>query len=354
MRFGRFGMGADSEASMFEAQLFAFKTSLVKFYRDKAKAIAERETMRFKYLTGLKAKFQNIVSDMYAEIYKENNANGELLTRYIIDFTQSHIPMTSLTGDTVAGWGQRPYNLGGRLGINQFSPTTHILSEPFNALNATDKRPAYLIYANIFSGTSQNLQWYLDNYFLFGIASRMPRSSLVPPGTGTIDYTFPPSKDWVAAYLKAFKGATTLSLLDQYDYMVSKITKIYPSGNLGDIVKEFTELFKSIIQQTKLVVGLQVQIDLTEKNLAEFVEAYRSYIGTSQTLAQILEELHAEAEKADIQPPIEVPVGASVQAPPADEIVPPPPPPPESKSMKTPLMAAAAIGILMLLNKGKS
>lgn len=347
-------MGADGMTELFESQLFTFKNTLVKLYKQKTKAIAEREVMRFKYLSGLKAKFLNIVSDMYSEIYMEKNLSGENVIRYVIEYIQGKIPMATLSGGTQNGWGGLPYNIGGRLTINFFSPSTHILSEPFDGPSSPDQRPAYLKYPNHYGkNSSATVDYMVKNYSLFGNYTRMSEQYLPNTSTyGYIDFSFPPSFNWVQSYLRGHKSPGYVLTQDAYDYMVEKFTKTYPSGNLVNVIDEFAQLYENIILQTHLIVNLQNDIDLAEKNLAEFVDAYKEHIGTTQTLDEILAALQEEAARADVQPASDIPVGASVHAEMADEII-PPPLPPEEKSMKVPLMAAAAIGIFMLLNKGK-
>lgn len=340
----RFGMGEDTVQAMFDSQMSSFKTTLIDLYRKKSKAIADRETMRFRYLTGMKAKFLNIVSDMYSSMFADKNSAGETLITKIVDYIKLNTAMINLDGTQISGWLAAPSRLGGRLNISYFSPSAHLISEPFYAAPSTNVLPAYKIWPGYFDKNAYTLDYYVNGNNVFGTTGQMSLAGI--GGTGYVQFTMPPSLDWTKAFLKSQNAA---GLIDQYDYMVAKFSKTYNSGNMATTLNDLLELFKSFIQQTKLVVQIQMAIDVSEKDLADFVSSYKGYIGTSTTAADIISTLQAEAEKADIQPP-PVAIQAVSDAPAIETVV---PPPPESKS-KTPLLAAAAIGVFMLLNKGKS
>ncbi len=115
-----------AERQMFDSQLGSHKTILVDLYKKKTKAVAKRESDRFKYLSGFKARFQSLVSSIMSAVFS-NLSSGLGSSAVAVDmaneaqktvqgyFAQlmTGIPMVTLQGGDVPGWGQNVVIMGG-------------------------------------------------------------------------------------------------------------------------------------------------------------------------------------------------------------------------------------------------
>lgn len=283
---------------MFENQLNSFKENLVSLYRRKTKLVAEREALRFQYATGVKAEILGVISAIYNQIFADRNPEGELLTRHVIEFIQSHIPMLTINGAELQGWAGNPYNMGGRFNVGYLSPTAHLISEPFGDPSGEDQSPFYKLYAeNAYLYPTVGLDWVLENYFLFGNQSNMSN-----PVTGEPEhFEIPPSLGWVEAFATWHIHDASFNLLEGYEYMVSVLTRNYPAGNLADVIDKARTVLSRIIESTKNVLRIQLDIDQIENDLAIFVTEYKDYVGGT-TIDEILTELMLESQKSESIP----------------------------------------------------
>lgn len=331
------GFGS-TESDSFDFQLNIFKNDLIKLYKKKAAVVALREALRFKYLAGFKTKLGTLHGEMLESTYTDRNAEGEKAISAIISFIKERIPMTAVNGGPkLGGWGEPGYSFARRNYISFLSPTNHLLSDSLYPAGSDDQRPLYKIYPDMFAATSgyMDIDWILDNYFVYGKNSKLSASYIKEDGMFSFD--IPPSLSW----FKAANVAFGIGNESQYEYVANKLSKNYPSGNLKAIVNEMQNLLVDIINQTGLVISIQKTIDKLEFELAEFVETYKSYFGASFSLSEFLLELQNQADKADVVP-------TTVQVPSAEPFV--QLPAPAKQGSKWP-WAAAAVGIYLTLRK---
>lgn len=352
MRRSMRGMGEDVHAT-FNSQIGQFKNLLIGLYRQKSKLSAEREALRFQYLSGMKSKISAAQSAIYQQLFVENNADGAELVRSLIGLIQNNIPMVLMNGSTIQGWGQNIFNVGGRHSVGQLSPLVHIFSEPFNDPSHADQRPMYQIYQASWLNDAQGPNWAIDYYFL-------PSWNRAYDAEGKAhELTIPMTAEFAAAWIKS-RGKGYLSYAAPY--AVAMLAHNFGSGSLNDILIQAKAMLKKILELTVTLVRLQLEIDATEADLAMFVADFSAYSGEAISLQEVIDSFKEEAQAPTVNPN-DVPVGATVVE---DAVVPDIPASqdesvvgpdvpvvvPEKSSLKLPAMLAAAGAIFMLTRKG--
>jgi hypothetical protein len=294
-----------SASSEFDSQLSFYKTTLLNLYKQKTKTIAEREGLRFQYLTSMKAKLSNIQGAIVAQAYADKNYDGTMLTIYVTTFILSHIPVVTLNVGPTTSYGPNIYGLGGRLQLGMLSPITHWLSEPFSDPSNPDQAPAYKMYgqAMINNKTSDLMR---DN-FIDGVSVHALDEN---NNDQLYSFSIPPSLGWVVGMITKFRASNGLELISSYPYMADLVSRTYPAGNLREAVEQAGDMLETLLEKTKTVLKIQLDIDQTETELLQFVDQYKEY--ASKPSVEILHEIQFEAEKSERIPVQEVPEGATM------------------------------------------
>lgn len=321
-------------AQQFDEQLSYFKNDLLSLYRQKAKLIAARESLRFQYLTQGKAKFNSIISAIYNQAYADKNDQAVELLEIIIGTLRTGIPMVLMDGASVSGWGANVYIFGGRHQVGFLSPISHYLTEPFGYEQDPDQRPAYQLYGEAM--VSMTPERIITDFFLpYFVQVYDQQTGVYYPFAG-----FPPDENYVKLFLEQ-RYPQNAGLISQYPYVKSLLETSYPQagGSLADLVSWIMTSLKDIVRQTQQIIKLQFTIDGAENALINFVNEYAAQTGAALNASDVLKDLFEESQKAEEIPEAIEQMVEETGAPPIEE--------PKSK---LPWIAAAA-GLFMLLRK---
>lgn len=346
------GMGADNSVyQILEQQLAVYKDILIGLYRTKTKAIAERESLRFQYLTGMKSKLSGVISAIYARVFSDQNTDGEELVRAVIALIQQNIPMVSMNGGQLPEWAQNPHQSGGRLQPGYLSPITHLISEPYNEPSNPEQSPFYKIYGPSYLVNDAMTSTVIDYYFL--PAHYMSIQGMDNNEGQVLNFSIPPSLAWAESYAKARMSHTYFPVEAAHQYLVNVLSTNYPAGNLSDLIEQARLLLSDIVEKTKNIIQLQFDIDQAENDLGILVSEYKDYLG-SETFESILEQIRREAEMSEMLPRPEAVMEYSVTTtniPVLEADITPIPVLEAQAKSKLPLIAAA-VAALLLLKKG--
>ncbi len=313
----------------FNSQLDTMEKGLMNLYRNKIKLVSIRESLRFQYVSAMRAKWDAVLGAMYSAGYMEGNSFGVQLLTAILPYITIGIPMVDMNGNPSSGWGTNPNNpgTGGNVsGAGFLSPIQNIISKPFYSLeNSTDQRTALKIYG--IGYWNEPVENILGVYF-FGARF-------------TTLQDIPPSADWVQNALVNNQALTRFET--SYPFIVDVMTKDFPQGSFKGVIAEMRDLLSQIIAKTQYILTVQEQIDAAEKSLSDFVGDYQA-IGGAVDVAALLLQLQAEAERADVPPPVE-----QAQA----EVL-PIAIPQEEKSMKLPWILGALVAGVWIMGKKKA
>lgn len=333
-----FGLG-DAGSDSFDQQLSQFKMTLLDLYKKKAKLVAERESLRFQYLTGFKAQLQALFAAMYNQVFADKNGEGQVLVQSALGAIQHGFPMVTMIGGSLDQWGQPVYNFGGTYNVSFLSPPEHLLALPFNAPDMTDS--AYKIYRDtLTTSDTENLlqQYYMGDYVTH-----------VQLPDGQVSFSLPVNTDWLGAWAQTH-GADP----GQSAYAAGIINGTYNGQNLKALFDQGRTLLGSLIDKTKLLVGIQLQIDDEAAQLADFAAAYRDSYSKSLVISDVLDCLQKAAASGDQLPISQAgscgTTVASANVPPANATTVATPAPPQSKTW---LYLAAAAGIFLLTKGNK-
>lgn len=308
-------MGEEPSADVlasFESNLKHYRDTLIGFYRSKAKLTAEREAVRFQYLTTVKNQLVDIASQIANKAYEDKNDVGLKLWTYLIGAAKTAIPVVSLDGSRITGWKANAGVLGGRLGLGILSPINQFLVEPFNDPSNPDQRPAYLVYKGLFTSATWEPSVFVTREFfgsltLWGVDENSSQQYI---------FSVPPRIEWVKAYLRKFYSSDS-SAISAYQYVMDLISANWPAGNLIETIDKARGLFKEIVEKTVKIITTQYDIDALEAEFVKFVEDFRAQYGVSAVSASdILRELQELALQPDAQPEaIMAPTETIVEAP---------------------------------------
>ena len=292
---------------VFDQELTSFKNSLVSLYRQKAKLVAEREALRFQYMTGVKARLQAYRTAIYNKIFSDKDVLSEELLQKVLGKIFLSIPMTNLQGVFEQGFSIPPLYAGGRLLFSAFSPTNHILSESFYDEGSPK---TYLAF--------RDAGFLSDGYepSMFYKAARVQA-----PDGYLVDLSFPLSEAWINALTQA-SGETYPPGLVQN--VISLIAQPFSGSTLQSIYEQAQAMSERIVDVTIKLIKVQLEIDHAENDLAVFVNSYQGNLANPRTVDEILREIMAmsEASEAQVQslpketvdapvPPIETPAPKS-------------------------------------------
>ncbi len=343
------GMGEDIH-TVFNEQIVQYKQILISLYKQKTRLSAEREALRFQYLSGFKSKVSASMGRINSAMYGDSNTQGEEATRIMMGFMMTNIPMVLLNGANAPGWGANPFMVGGRLSVGLLSPLSHIFVEPFNAVGAPDQRPAYQIYAQSWLNDSQGVNWVVSYYYL-------PDWQRATDANGVMQtLSNPPTAEFIQAWLKS-RGKN--DLLFSIPYVLQMLTTDFGGGSFTQILSDGKLMFRKIVEQTIMLLRIQLQLDVAEAELRNFVDEFVAFSGQPIVLTELLASIKAEADAPEVVVN-EVPVGATV----VEDVVIPNIPVSEDiaevpaavvveqkSSLKIPMMIAAAGAIFLATRK---
>lgn len=303
----------------FTNQLGYFKTNLIALYKQKSKLIAQREALRFQYLTSMKAQFGSVLAAMMQQVYVDQSAGGLKLVGAVMGFIQNRIPMTNMQGQSLQGWEMNPASPGGPHGAGFLSPIEDIISNPFDA--SQSPKPAYQIYTVAYwEKVGSGSQPVVDFFFIrwddfYSNSGSVYRSQSWFNGVQDINgdmsnvgkvvtFSLPPSRAWYNAFLATQNIYTTDKnlMLNSSDYASQVLTANYPAGNLVDVLSMMRQAFSDIVNKTIAVIQLQITIDNAQTELGSFVTQYQEFAGTVD-MSSLFLDLQTEADKADVPPP---------------------------------------------------
>lgn len=358
------GMGADQTMQqLFDEQLASYKATLLALYRKKTQYASKRDVLRFQYLTGFRSKVQALFSAMTTQALKDGNSDGQALLQGILFWFQKNIPMTNLQGKPDPAWGQM-LNYGGTWYAGFLSTNEQLMSLPFleqpNNPESSYNSPAYKIYSTSGFLHSQNtVDFILQNYY-----PTPGRTNMSAPPTNEMrakglyqyqDYALPLTQDFVLGLADSGWISGAQSFRSQAAYVTQIINGSFNGVTLAGLLEQGRQLLSDIINNTKLLIQTQLEIDTASDQLKEFVDAYKDSIGATISIEQVLKDLEAAAQKAEAAPALEVPTGPTVVS---SQPVPSADPVlvattiPEQKS-KLPFLIAAAVGIFAVTQGGK-
>jgi len=342
-RYSRRQMGESPIApSFFSQQLDTYKEQLIKTYTDKARAIAERESLRYKYVTEWRAKLESTFNAIISDAFNLNNSKAASLVPMFFNIFKSYTPMLAVNGATVTGYAQSTYYLGLGYANREFhpelpdytpldmalSPMTFFFSKwnPNMAIN-----PSEYISQNFVNVEGH---WYWPNPNGWGYRARLPLNS-----SGLLD-----SNIWNslgASTPQADKDALASAILPLF-------SKEYTYGSLINLVAEGDALLNTILGKTRKVFQLQAQLAPLEKSVTEFVADYnKQSAGSVIEAGDVFRQLQEASKQANAMA-----VKTAIEANKAPEVVVPEAIPVTQKS-KLPLVAGAAALALLLLGGNK-
>ena len=247
------------DSSTFQTQLQSYEDSLLTAYRNKISLSADRESTRFQYLASLKTMFLNTMGYILQDSISSSDIDGQALLLATLNAIKSSIPMVTMTGDIIQGFGPNLF-LGGPGavpgGIGLLSPITDVAANiPTTVPTATYND--YAAMNNIFNDGDQN------------------------------PFSIPPSQAWVSEVLGDVHSAG-------YPFMASEIVKPYNGITLDSVVGSLKSSFKDLLTKTQNFIALQLSITDLENQLSDFVTTYQQYSG-SLDVPTLLKQLQAEA-----------------------------------------------------------
>jgi len=294
-------------------------------YRQKTKLSAERETLRYKYVSTIRNLIDNLGSALLSQTISDGHEELHAFIAQFVAIVKQHLSMADLTGKDVSGYASN-FSPGGFVGF--LSP----LEKFFQIyLPGTDERKLYQIL-NYMGYLSPETVTNLDSHFDIAWTGTIPDASGSYP---TIHFSMPPSQDWWEG-LAHFYGETIPN--NDFGYLNSAVTKTFPQygSSFSDAVNLAKTTLSQIVDKTISLFTLQIDIDKAETDLATFITDNSDFAKTEGiNLSDLLKDLEAESEQPDA-----VATPAQVMAPAA----------PKSK---TPWLIAAAAAIWFVTNKDK-
>ncbi|NJM09364.1 MAG: hypothetical protein HC883_00230 [Bdellovibrionaceae bacterium] len=304
----------DPVYEMFVQQIGEFKASLVILFKRKAKLIAERETLRFRYLAGVKSEIQNAIGRILVKESENPRLDDQMIRRFTANLTYN-IPMVSMDGSTAQGWGAPPLNMGY---THLLAPMNKILSLPHNP--PQDERPAYKVYPHAFLENPEiylEQSWFSDRKaFTKNVAKEI-----------FLDDSLVMTTNWFTHWLK-WNGYPE-NLVSQLDTLNEII-----SSEFTDILRSARTMLLDLIKKTLDAVKVQMDIDNLQEDLSRFVNTYKDTYAQGMSVEQIMAEAEELTNRAEPETPAQVEISSE----------------PEKKS-KLPLIIAAAVGAFTLLRK---
>lgn len=361
------------DRSEYFQMLNSFKYTLLNLYTNKTKFIAERETLRFKYMTQDKAKLLNIKQAMYDELIANNESNAIVVFNFVMSLILQNIPMYQMTGAMINGWGRfagsasegvgkvslndmgefwRGYSVGSSEGsvLSYLSPIAHFFQPLLVDRGPDGNEPFYKYDYLTFVKNKTSPDRVLAGSFL-GQKSFDPASSLA--------IEFPPRYEYVQSI-----AASQNRHINQYDYMlVQEILKMtYPVGNMKDVLVNMMDELRRIVELTFIILDVQIEIDAVESELANYVSQYAGQVGESLAASDLMKDIQlaadgdaaamrrlglftTEAEKKPIDAEVQVIVDEAKPI----EVAPQEILPTESKRSNLPLLIAAGVGLALLV-----
>ena len=356
------------ERSEYFSMLGTFKNTLFNLYVKKPKLIAERETLRYKYISQDKATYTNIRAAMYDDVMSRNDSDLTLLFNFTIRLITENIPMYTLGGASIDGWGR----FAGAAGINPYLVEKQNHGEFFRGYKPGSSVAGFLSYLSpighfitesflIDRDSSQSEPWYKSEFSLIGLygsaegviaGSFLGKKSQSRLTGDTI--SFPPSISYVRALAEEEGRSFNF---DKYPLVEEILTKTYPAGNMMTLITSMMESLRRIVDLTIKIIKVQTEIESTEAQLGQYVSEYSAQFESAIHASDILQDLELAAkgdaqairrlgifeEKSESEPLSEVPVDILTQ-----EVV--EPVPQVEKKSNLPLLVAAGVGIFLLVN----
>lgn len=275
-----------TEQNYYFQELNIFKKNLLNLYQRRVKLTAERETLRWKYVTQLRAEWNNLASQIYDQAFKKSPEVVELC-RNMIGMIQGFIPMVKVDGAHEMGWGTLP-NFGGPLNISFLSPTAHLIIDPFwkNSPEQIqiDPRPFYQMYPGLDSRTLNLLEtWFLGDNSARYISER----------GGNVKISIPLEYDWMND-TNGFGENKRLS--GYFDEASAIVFAEYNGRSIAGLVATMRDTLAKIFDLGDIAISVQIEIDTVEKNLKEYVSEYAAQFGDALNASDILRDLQAAAE----------------------------------------------------------
>jgi hypothetical protein len=316
-------------STRYSVELANFRNSLIMLYRVKARDVAKREAVRFQYLSEAKAKISNLISKINSSLFSSQNANLYELTTKVTGAIQSHIPMVSLNGAALDGWGTNPHRFGGRLQLGLLSPIQDFIQNPFNGPNDPDQSPAYIMFQTEFFGPNHSVDKFVSQYFL-----NFPEVN--------VPFSIPPSLDWCKLY--AGHEMTENEIEFTYPLMIQFFNQNGIGTELSSACDQARALFYEVVERTLGLMTVQLEIDKLEKDLSQFVEEYRGQFDI--TAQQLLADIQNESTRAEVIAPVaqSLQVSESASEPVMVPVI-------EKASSNLPMIAAAAAIFYFLRRK---
>lgn len=287
----RLGMGDSQTINLFEQGLSSYKKSLIDLYRKKTLLISQRETFRFQYLAAYKAKLEAVRGDIYSRLHQLDDPDLTSATSTIMGGVKKSIPMATLAGVRVDGYGALPFSIGGRFQLSMLAPIDQIISLAFHTADNPDQRPAYKLY-----NFDIDVERDFTGYWLIW-PHQMKQ--------------FPPTQEWFDALIDQYSQGNP-SIKAKFPQAVQLLSADWPSGNMVSILNEMKSTLDKIISKTKEIIRVQQQIDTIESDLAQFILEYQDYAGSSSNISDVLMQIKAASEQADQVVPVEAPQGSLV------------------------------------------
>ena len=319
-------MGAsESEIKIFEERLSEFKTLLLKLYRQKTKMIAEREAWRFKYISGLKTKLNNIIAAMLAQSYTDEKFTIHGIIENFTNQLRREIPMASVSGGPVKDYGRNPPLHSNNNEVGFLSPMADLITKPAypESYSTYDRRLMYVVFLEQYA-KSMTVDDVLEREFFYYMNRVSNQQEMIP-------FDIPPSKVWFNTVFGSQSGGIDDN---NFGYITSLMTKNFPEygGSLKSTVDEMYSLLKDIVKRTFEIMNLQSEIDEVEADLSFMVSEFSDYAKSiGLNVSDLLRDLKLAAEESDQQP---IPIEA------ISEIAP--------KKSNWPWLVAAAVGIMVV------
>lgn len=295
-----------NQGSAFSAQVNEFKNLLIRLYQTRTKFIAERESLRFRYISEMKARMNAAISSGYEKIFRDKNADAEILYRALVATISRALPMTTLNGQYLEGY-NCIYCIGGRNNMNYLSPMSYFLQEPYDA---NSEEPIYRDFPFYVHMGQNFLTWPATQIMNDYVFARMQKNDYE---TGnTVSFSFPITEAWAKATLPQ----QSYHVISQFNYVMG----VMESSGLLSIFEQMFEMLHSIIHLTGEVLKVQIEIDQVEDNLKLFIDELAQYgeILNKEELLQQIRDMSEGKIPVD-QPPTGTIVATTGPAPVVEE-----------------------------------
>lgn len=263
-----FGYLGDTQ-SLYYSQLLSFKKRLLELYTKRSKLTAERESLRFKYISEMKAKLANVSGAVIEKTLSSNDPDNIALVNDILKYIRLSIPMANAQG-ALSG---------------EFAP--------------------YILFSSVFGAGDYGVN-YLSPIADFLVKSRNPNEDIFYKALDkALNFAYLSSGEKVVQEQRLFNVNPTVSEVAQLKYKdesdplyikFNPALRLILESDIPIVVQTMEQMFVSLVNLTQKIVLIQLEIDKAENELQTFVAENAAYFGGAINASDLIRDLKLSAE----------------------------------------------------------